>query len=221
MSESYETTLPDVSPYAPDPSGFAGLDWMQLFDYGGENANVNAINPQANPMAYEDINQFTDAAYENAMRNLRPELETQDERFSTAAANRSLLAANLRRKKRKQVVDKVAATESIFGALIASGFQTIALTFRLFRDTGVLTGTNLGGHGMDEVRWLAPVYSGDTIRACVTVEAITPSRSKPDRGTVRFRYRSYNQDDVEVLSLTMDHVMARRKTGERPSGHSG
>ena len=118
-------------------------------------------------------------------------------------------------------VDKVAATESIFGALIASGFQTIALTFRLVRDTGVLTGTNLGGHGMDEVRWLAPVYSGDTIRACVTVEAITPSRSKPDRGTVRFRYRSYNQDDVEVLSLTMDHVMARRKTGERPSGHPG
>jgi len=37
-------------------------------------------------------------------------VETQDERFSTAAANRSLLAANLRRKKRKQVVDKVAAT---------------------------------------------------------------------------------------------------------------
>jgi acyl dehydratase len=109
-------------------------------------------------------------------------------------------------------VDKVAATESIFGALIASGFPTIALTFRLFRDTG---------HGMDEVRWLAPVYSGDTIRARVTVEAITPSRSKPDRGTVRFRYRSYNQDDVEVLSLTMDHVMARRKAGERPSGHSG
>ena len=108
-------------------------------------------------------------------------------------------------------VNKVAATESIFGGLIASGFQTIALTFRLFRDTGVLTGTNLGGHGMDEVRWLAPVFPGNTLSACVTVEALTPSRSKPDRGVVRFRYRTYNQDDVEVLSLTMDHVMVRRK----------
>ena len=108
-------------------------------------------------------------------------------------------------------VNKVAAKASIFGGLIASGFQTIALTFRLFRDTGVLNDTNLGGHGMDEVRWLAPVYSGDTIRSCVTVEAITPSRSKPDRGTVRFRYRTYNQDQVEVLSLAIDHVMARRK----------
>jgi acyl dehydratase len=108
-------------------------------------------------------------------------------------------------------IDKVAATESIFGGLIASGFQTIALTFRLFRDTGVLNGTNLGGHGMDEVRWLAPVFAGDTIRARVTVEAIKPSRSKPDRGTVRFRYRAYNQKDVEVLSFIIHHVMARRK----------
>ncbi|WP_170426761.1 MaoC family dehydratase [Ruegeria arenilitoris] len=111
-------------------------------------------------------------------------------------------------------VDKDAAAQSIFGGLVASGFQTIALTFRLFRDTGVLNGTNLGGHGMDEVRWLAPVFSGDTIRARVTVESIKPSRSKPDRGTVRFRYRSYNQKEVEVLSYAIDHVMARRKPVE-------
>ncbi|MEW9921609.1 MaoC family dehydratase [Marimonas sp. MJW-29] len=111
-------------------------------------------------------------------------------------------------------IDKVAASGSMFGGLIASGFQTIALTFRLFRDTGVLTGTNLGGHGMDEVRWRAPVFPGDTLHARITVEALTPSRSKPDRGTVRFRYRTFNQKDVEVLSLTMDHVMARRTEGD-------
>ncbi|WP_223422029.1 MaoC family dehydratase [Tateyamaria pelophila] len=107
-------------------------------------------------------------------------------------------------------IDKMAATESIFGDLIASGFQTLAFTFRLFRDTGVLTGTNLGGHGMDELRWLAPVYPGDTLHARVTVEKMTPSRSKPDRGVIRFRYLTYNQDDVEVLSVIMDHVVARR-----------
>jgi len=55
------------------------------------------------------------------------------------------------------------------------------------------------------------VFPGDTLHARVSVEKLTPSRSKPDRGTVRFRYRTYNQNDVEVLSLTMDHVMARRK----------
>ncbi|MEW2915593.1 MaoC/PaaZ C-terminal domain-containing protein [Ruegeria sp. ANG10] len=97
------------------------------------------------------------------------------------------------------------------GGIIASGFQSIALTFRLFRDTGVLTGTNLGGHGMDEVRWLAPVFPGDTLCARIGVEVLTPSRSKPDRGTVRLRYRTFNQDDVEVVKSAMHHVMARRE----------
>jgi putative Holliday junction resolvase len=34
---------------------------------------------------------------------------TQDERFSTAAAQRSLISANVKRKNRKKVIDKVAA----------------------------------------------------------------------------------------------------------------
>lgn len=38
------------------------------------------------------------------------EIVTQDERFTTAAAQRMLIAADVRRKKRKQVVDKIAAT---------------------------------------------------------------------------------------------------------------
>ena len=38
------------------------------------------------------------------------EVVVQDERFSTAAANRMLIGANMRRDKRKQVVDKIAAT---------------------------------------------------------------------------------------------------------------
>ena len=111
-------------------------------------------------------------------------------------------------------IDKEAAANSIFGGLIASGFQTIALTFRLFRDTGVLTGTNIGGHGMDEVRWLAPVYAGDTIHARVTVEATKASRSKPDRGTIRFRYQTFKQDGTEVLSMFIDHVLARPHIAE-------
>ncbi|WP_170424761.1 hypothetical protein [Ruegeria arenilitoris] len=55
------------------------------------------------------------------------------------------------------------------------------------------------------------MFPGDTLRPRITVEVHTPSRSKPDRGTVRFRYRTFNQDDVEVLNLVMHHVMARQE----------
>src|SRR3954466_8219932 len=40
-------------------------------------------------------------------------------------------------------VDPVAASKGPFGGLIASGFQTLALTFRLFRDTGVVHDSSL------------------------------------------------------------------------------
>ena len=53
-----------------------------------------------------------------------------------------------------------AAKESPFGGLIASGFQTMALTFRLFVQTGALAGCSLGSPGVDELRWLRPVRPG-------------------------------------------------------------
>ena len=66
-------------------------------------------------------------------------------------------------------LDTQAASRSPYGGLIASGFQTLALTFRLFRDTGVITGTSHGEVSADEVRWLRPVRPGDTLSVTVTV----------------------------------------------------
>ena len=53
-------------------------------------------------------------------------------------------------------LDVGAAKESLYGGLIASGFQTLAVTFRLFFATGI-TGHNMGGKGLKDLRWLHPV----------------------------------------------------------------
>ena len=50
-----------------------------------------------------------------------------------------------------------AAKQSIYEGLIASGFQTMALTFRLFVQTRALAACSLGSPGVDEVRFLRPV----------------------------------------------------------------
>lgn len=105
--------------------------------------------------------------------------------------------------------DKVAAENSIYGGLIASGFQTMALVFRLFMDTGVLAGSNLGGTA-GEMRWLRPVRPGDTLRVAVEVVSVEPSRSRNDRGRIRFAYTAFNQDREPVLTMTLDHIVARR-----------
>ena len=110
-------------------------------------------------------------------------------------------------------VDSQAACRSPYGGLIASGFQTLALTFRLFRDTGVITGTSLGEAGADEVRWLRPVRPGDTIRVKVTVAGSLPSR-KAERGTVRLAYSTLNQHGEVVMTMMINHLIVRRPSSE-------
>ena len=110
-------------------------------------------------------------------------------------------------------VDSQAACRSPYGGLIASGFQTLALTFRLFRDTGVITGTSQGEAGADEVRWLRPVRPGDTIRVKVTVAGLLPSR-KAERGTVRLAYSTLNQHSEVVMTVVINHLIMRRACSE-------
>jgi acyl dehydratase len=98
-------------------------------------------------------------------------------------------------------VDVTAAAAGPFGGLIASGFHTAALSFRLFWQTGVLHDSSLGSPGLDELRWLKPVRPGDTLRVVVTVMDVRRSTSKPDRGTVKMAYTTLNQRGEPVMTL--------------------
>lgn len=107
-------------------------------------------------------------------------------------------------------VDATAAEAGPFGGLIASGFQTLALSFRLFYDLGLVADSNIVGPGMDEVRWTAPVKPGDTIRTAVEVIEARESQSKPDRGTVRFRFTVLNQRDETVMTYVAITIIRKR-----------
>lgn len=107
-------------------------------------------------------------------------------------------------------MDAEAARQSIFGGLIASGFHTMALTFRLFAQTRALAASSLGSPGIDEVRWLRPVRPGDTLRATVQVVEQRPSSSKPDRGIVRLQWSTVNQRGEPVLTMTSMQLVKRR-----------
>ena len=108
-------------------------------------------------------------------------------------------------------LDANAAAGSPYGGLIASGFQSLAICFRLFIQSGVLAESSMGSPGIDELRWLAPVRPGDTLRSEIQVIEVQPSKSKPDRGIARLRYQAVNQRGVTVLSFVVIHLL-RRKT---------
>jgi acyl dehydratase len=107
-------------------------------------------------------------------------------------------------------IDAEAAKATIYGGLIASGLQTIALTFKLFFETGALGAASLGSPGLDEIRWRTPVRPGDTLRVVAEVVEARPSTSRPDRGIVRLRYTTYNQRDETVMTLIGNQLLRRR-----------
>lgn len=109
-------------------------------------------------------------------------------------------------------LDVNAAAESLYGGLIASGYHTLSLCFRLFIQSGILAACSMGSPGMDELRWLEPVRPGDTLHTEVEVVEVTPSRSKPDRGILRLKYTAANQHGNAVLTFFVNHFVKRRVT---------
>ncbi len=107
-------------------------------------------------------------------------------------------------------VDEDAASQSIYGGLIASGWQTCTLYMRLLCDNLLLRVDGMGSPGVDELRWLAPVRPGDTLSAKLRIEDVRASKSKPDRGIVMTVGEVRNQDGELVLTLKSALMVRRR-----------
>ncbi|MFO0294282.1 MAG: acyl dehydratase, partial [Rhodospirillales bacterium] len=82
--------------------------------------------------------------------------------------------------------------------------------------TGAIIDANMGGPGIDELRWVAPVRPGDTLRVTAEVKEIVPSRSKPDRGLLRLGFVARNQRGESVMTATL-MIMMRRRRGDAPA----
>jgi acyl dehydratase len=107
-------------------------------------------------------------------------------------------------------LDVEAAKASIYGGLIASGFQTLLVAFRLFLAEGLIRRSSIGSPGMEALRWLKPVRPGDTLRVRVTVVDTRPSRSKSDRGIMLADYAVSNQRGETVCDWRCTHLLLRR-----------
>ncbi len=108
-------------------------------------------------------------------------------------------------------VDPVAAAESSFGGLIASGLHSCSMMMRLMCDGYMLRSASRGSPGVDEVRYLAPVRPGDVLRVRVTVLDRRQSASRPEMGIVSARHELLNQRDEVVLLMTSKVMMGCRE----------
>jgi acyl dehydratase len=104
-----------------------------------------------------------------------------------------------------------AAARTHFGRLAASGWHTCAMTMAVIARYVVEDGqAGLGSPGIDELRWLKPVYPGDTLHVHGKIVETRPSQSKPHIGSFRSDTIITNQDDVPVMRFTSIVLIHRR-----------
>ena len=112
-------------------------------------------------------------------------------------------------------LDDDAAAATHFGRLSASGWPTAAMTMSM-TVANLLNNkqAGLGSPGVDELRWIKPVYPGDTLRCENTLLEKRRSKTKPEMGIIKGETKVYNQNDELVMSFkALGLVATRDQTG--------
>jgi acyl dehydratase len=108
-------------------------------------------------------------------------------------------------------LDDAAAAKTYFGRLSASGWHTCAMTMRMLVDSMKdAESASLGSPGLDELRWLKPVYPGDTLGCETECIEVRPSTSRPEMGSIKNRLTVRNQDGEAVMTMTSIGLMRTR-----------
>ncbi|UVO51863.1 MaoC family dehydratase [Sphingomonas sp. SUN019] len=108
-------------------------------------------------------------------------------------------------------LDDEAAAKTHFGRLSASGWHTCAMVMSMVvENVSKNQQAGLGSPGIDELRWLKPVYPGDTLRCETEVLEKRVSASRPEMGLFKSRMTVRNQHDVAVMTMVSNGMIATR-----------
>lgn len=118
-------------------------------------------------------------------------------------------------------LDEEAGKASIYGAMTASGWHTTSVWLRmlidertreadLMRFRGERPAKYGPSPGFEALKWIKPVYVGDTVRYTTRVIEKRDSKSKPDVGLLYFQNEGYNQHGQLVFSLVSKMFVERR-----------
>lgn len=107
-------------------------------------------------------------------------------------------------------LDEVAARDTFFQGLAASGWHTAAATMRLLVEGELKPAGGIIGTGFDELRWPRPVRPGDELRLESEVLEVRPSKSRPEQGLIKVRTTTLNQDGEAVQVMIGNLLVPRR-----------
>ena len=113
-------------------------------------------------------------------------------------------------------LDPSAAAAEMFGGIVASGWHSLSVTMRLMVRSQLFADGPIVGVGIDRLRFLQPVRTGDRLRVRAEVLEVRPSSSRADRGYLLLRVTTLRQNDVPVLTQDWTLLVSRRGETNAP-----
>jgi acyl dehydratase len=110
-------------------------------------------------------------------------------------------------------LDDEAAAQSIFGRVSASGWHTCSMAMALSVRNFLHETSSLGSPGLEQVKWLKPVYPGDTLTLRLRIVESRPLKSRPGAGLTRAVWEMFNQHGQQVLRMDVYNMFGRRAPG--------
>ncbi len=99
-------------------------------------------------------------------------------------------------------LDEAAGTLSLAGAMSASGWHTTAMCMRMMYDGYIGNMASMGSPGVEEVKWVKPVFVGDILSIRRTILEKRISKSRPEMGIIKSRWEVLNQHGELKLDMT-------------------
>ena len=107
-------------------------------------------------------------------------------------------------------VDEDTAKASMLGGLAASGWHVCAIVMRMMVDGYFGRTASMGSTGVDEMKWLKPVYAGDKLSCRRTTLEARVSAKRPDMGIVKFRWELLDSEGERKADMTGINLIAAR-----------
>lgn len=112
-------------------------------------------------------------------------------------------------------LDDEAAAQTYFGKISASGWHTGSMTMRmLVENMENNRQAGLGSPGLDELRWLRPVYPGDVLRCESVITGKRASRSRPEMGSFTSNLTVFNQKNEPVMTMKSIGLIKKREAAD-------
>jgi acyl dehydratase len=109
-------------------------------------------------------------------------------------------------------VDESAAKASMLGGLSASGWHICAIVMRMMVDGYFGRTASMGSTGIDEMKWLRPVFAGDRLSCRRTTLAGRVSAKRPDMGILMLRWELFDakaEKKAEMTGINLVKVRGR------------